>query len=174
MHLLLFLLCCDRLAHKNLHQLDCCCLPPTHRHLVEKLNKKSKANNVKPFMVKNHLWVFINAQIENPAFDSQVSLGARHHDQPADSTDMQLLLTAPAAASSAAAAPISEWCLPAITTHGLSWASCNRWLLQLAASCYYVCLWYVCLCSVDCTSYSLTWLPAVLVLLLPPCRPRRR
>lgn len=39
---------------------------------MEKLNKKSKANNVKPFMVKNHLWVFINAQIENPAFDSQV------------------------------------------------------------------------------------------------------
>jgi hypothetical protein len=46
------------------------------RHLVEKLNKKSKANNVKPFMVKNHLWVFINAQIENPAFDSQVRVWA--------------------------------------------------------------------------------------------------
>jgi hypothetical protein len=45
-----------------------------NRHLVEKLNKKSKNNNVKPFMVKNHLWVFINAQIENPAFDSQVGL----------------------------------------------------------------------------------------------------
>lgn len=41
--------------------------------MVEKLNKKSKSSNVKPFMVKNHLWVFINAQIENPAFDSQVS-----------------------------------------------------------------------------------------------------
>lgn len=49
--------------------------PPTHRHLVEKLNKKSKANNVKPFMVKNHLWVFINTQVENPAFDSQVREG---------------------------------------------------------------------------------------------------
>jgi DNA gyrase/topoisomerase IV subunit B len=44
----------------------------TRRHLVEKLNKKNKNNNVKPFMVKNHLWVFINTQIENPAFDSQV------------------------------------------------------------------------------------------------------
>jgi hypothetical protein len=44
------------------------------RHLVEKVNKKSKNNNVKPFMVKNHLWVFINTQIENPAFDSQVGL----------------------------------------------------------------------------------------------------
>lgn len=41
---------------------------------MEKLNKKSKNNNVKPFMVKNHLWVFINAQIENPAFDSQVGV----------------------------------------------------------------------------------------------------
>eukprot|EP00775_Hariotina_reticulata_P006914 gene6914-7130_t len=41
------------------------------KHLVEKLNKKNKNNNVKPFMVKNHLWVFINTQIENPAFDSQ-------------------------------------------------------------------------------------------------------
>jgi len=36
------------------------------------VNKKSKNNNVKPFMVKNHLWVFINTNIENPAFDSQV------------------------------------------------------------------------------------------------------
>jgi hypothetical protein len=27
---------------------------------------------VKDFMVKNHLWVFVNCQIENPAFDSQV------------------------------------------------------------------------------------------------------
>jgi DNA topoisomerase-2 len=47
---------------------------------VEKLNKKSKANNVKPFMVKNHLWVFINAQIENPAFDSQVRAAGHHVD----------------------------------------------------------------------------------------------
>lgn len=39
------------------------------------MNKKSKAANVKPFMVKNHLWVFINTQIENPAFDSQVCGG---------------------------------------------------------------------------------------------------
>jgi hypothetical protein len=26
---------------------------------------------VKPFQVKSHLWVFVNALIENPAFDSQ-------------------------------------------------------------------------------------------------------
>lgn len=43
----------------------------SNRFLVERLNKKHKAANVKPFMVKNHLWVFINAAIENPAFDSQ-------------------------------------------------------------------------------------------------------
>lgn len=56
-------------------------LPPTaaavsSRYLVEKLNKKNKNNNVKPFMVKNHLWVFINTQVENPAFDSQVGTHA--------------------------------------------------------------------------------------------------
>lgn len=26
---------------------------------------------MKPFQVKSHLWVFVNALIENPAFDSQ-------------------------------------------------------------------------------------------------------
>ncbi len=35
------------------------------------MNKGKKAN-VKPFMVKNYLSVFINCMIENPAFDSQV------------------------------------------------------------------------------------------------------
>lgn len=43
-----------------------------HRHLAEKINKKNKNANVKAFMVKNHVWLFINCQIENPAFDSQV------------------------------------------------------------------------------------------------------
>eukprot|EP00798_Chlamydomonas_sp_ICE-L_P004493 gene4493-14649_t len=41
------------------------------KSLVEKINKKNKNANVKGFMVKNHLWVFVNANIENPAFDSQ-------------------------------------------------------------------------------------------------------
>lgn len=49
----------------------------THPHhlpraLTEKINKKNKHANVKPFMVKNHLWVFLSCNIENPAFDSQV------------------------------------------------------------------------------------------------------
>lgn len=39
---------------------------------MEKLAKKHKKANVKPAMVKNHLWVFVNSQIENPAFSSQV------------------------------------------------------------------------------------------------------
>jgi hypothetical protein len=60
-------LACAQLQHNTRRQPT-----PRARHLVEKLNKKSKAANVKPFMVKNHLWVFINTQIENPAFDSQV------------------------------------------------------------------------------------------------------
>lgn len=27
--------------------------------------------NVKPFQIKGHLWIFVNALIENPTFDSQ-------------------------------------------------------------------------------------------------------
>ena len=41
------------------------------RSLAEKMNK-GKKTNVKPFMVKNYLSVFIKCMIENPAFDSQV------------------------------------------------------------------------------------------------------
>jgi len=37
----------------------------------EALAKKHKGCGVKPFMVKNYLAVFVNAQIVNPAFDSQ-------------------------------------------------------------------------------------------------------
>ncbi|CAL5226164.1 g8989 [Coccomyxa viridis] len=40
------------------------------KSLAEKMNK-GKKTNVKPFMVKNYLSVFINCMIENPAFDSQ-------------------------------------------------------------------------------------------------------
>lgn len=39
---------------------------------MEQINKKNKSANVKPFQVKNQLMVFVNALIENPAFDSQV------------------------------------------------------------------------------------------------------
>uniref|UniRef100_A0A8C2SD18 DNA topoisomerase 2 n=1 Tax=Capra hircus TaxID=9925 RepID=A0A8C2SD18_CAPHI len=40
--------------------------------LIEVVKKKNKAGvSVKPFQVKNHIWVFINCLIENPTFDSQ-------------------------------------------------------------------------------------------------------
>ena len=39
--------------------------------IQQKLVKKDKNINVKPFQIKAHLWIFVNALIENPAFDSQ-------------------------------------------------------------------------------------------------------
>ncbi|GBG92399.1 hypothetical protein CBR_g55332 [Chara braunii] len=39
--------------------------------LLAVANKKNKQANLKPFQIKCHLWVFVNALIENPAFDSQ-------------------------------------------------------------------------------------------------------
>lgn len=40
--------------------------------LVEHIKKKNKeASTIKPFQVKNHLWIFVNCLIENPSFDSQ-------------------------------------------------------------------------------------------------------
>jgi DNA topoisomerase-2 len=40
--------------------------------LLEKIKKKEKScKNLKAAHVKNHLWIFVNALIENPAFDSQ-------------------------------------------------------------------------------------------------------
>lgn len=40
-------------------------------HIMGIVNKKNKTANVKAHVVKNHLWVFVNALIDNPAFDSQ-------------------------------------------------------------------------------------------------------
>ena len=42
------------------------------KSVADALAKKHRGCGVKPFMVKNYLAVFVNAQIENPAFDSQV------------------------------------------------------------------------------------------------------
>ncbi|TKR76464.1 hypothetical protein L596_017594 [Steinernema carpocapsae] len=41
--------------------------------LIEVVKKKTAKGGfkVKPFQVKNHMWVFVNALIENPTFDSQ-------------------------------------------------------------------------------------------------------
>ena len=40
-------------------------------YLMNFVNKKNKSANIKAHNVKNHLWVFVNALIDNPAFDSQ-------------------------------------------------------------------------------------------------------
>lgn len=45
------------------YQLYLCCY---HFHLTP-----ISAAPVKPFQVKNHLWIFVNCAIENPSFDSQ-------------------------------------------------------------------------------------------------------
>uniref|UniRef100_A0A3B3ZKF9 DNA topoisomerase 2 n=1 Tax=Periophthalmus magnuspinnatus TaxID=409849 RepID=A0A3B3ZKF9_9GOBI len=40
--------------------------------LIDVVKKKNKAGvAVKPFQVKNHIWLFVNCLIENPTFDSQ-------------------------------------------------------------------------------------------------------
>ncbi|XP_030493385.2 DNA topoisomerase 2 isoform X1 [Cannabis sativa] len=40
-------------------------------HVMTVVNKKNKNANLKAHNVKNYLWVFVNALIDNPAFDSQ-------------------------------------------------------------------------------------------------------
>lgn len=40
-------------------------------HVMSIVNKKNKNANLRPHNVKNHLWVFVNCLIDNPAFDSQ-------------------------------------------------------------------------------------------------------
>ncbi|KAF8097776.1 hypothetical protein N665_0281s0039 [Sinapis alba] len=49
-------------------------------YIVGIVNKKNKHANVKAHNVKNHLWVFVNSLIDNPAFDSQTkeTLTLRH------------------------------------------------------------------------------------------------
>ncbi|KAF7282810.1 hypothetical protein GWI33_001951 [Rhynchophorus ferrugineus] len=42
------------------------------KQLLEVLKKKNKGGTtIKPFQVKNHMWVFVNCLIVNPTFDSQ-------------------------------------------------------------------------------------------------------
>lgn len=64
--------------------------------IVEKLMAAVKRRNkggieVKPFQIKNHLWVFINCLIENPTFDSQtkenMTLRAKAFGSTCDFTD---------------------------------------------------------------------------------------
>ena len=41
------------------------------KNLITAISKKNKAAAVKPAQIKNHMWIFVNALIENPTFDSQ-------------------------------------------------------------------------------------------------------
>jgi len=42
------------------------------KNLIETLKKKNKSGiTIKPFQIKNHMWIFVNALIVNPTFDSQ-------------------------------------------------------------------------------------------------------
>ncbi|KAL0871693.1 hypothetical protein ABMA27_004209 [Loxostege sticticalis] len=42
------------------------------KNVLEVLKKKNKGGvNIKPFQVKNHMWIFVNCLIVNPTFDSQ-------------------------------------------------------------------------------------------------------
>ncbi|KAF9569788.1 type II DNA topoisomerase [Agrocybe pediades] len=41
------------------------------KNLIAAISKKNKAATVKPAQIKNHMWIFINALIVNPTFDSQ-------------------------------------------------------------------------------------------------------
>lgn len=55
------------------------------RGLIDLMGKNKdhkKLKNLKPFMVKNYLSVFVNCMIENPAFDSQVSSPVERNGKP--------------------------------------------------------------------------------------------
>ncbi|XP_070497266.1 DNA topoisomerase 2 isoform X1 [Chironomus tepperi] len=42
------------------------------KQVMETIKKKNKGGvNIKPFQVKNHMWIFINCLVVNPTFDSQ-------------------------------------------------------------------------------------------------------
>jgi DNA topoisomerase II len=41
------------------------------KNLITAITKKNKAATVKATQIKNHMWIFVNALIENPTFDSQ-------------------------------------------------------------------------------------------------------
>lgn len=41
------------------------------KSLITTISKKNKAATVKPAQIKNHMWIFVNALVENPTFDSQ-------------------------------------------------------------------------------------------------------
>lgn len=62
------------------------------KKLIETLNKRNKGGiPIKPFQVKNHMWMFVNCLIVNPTFDSQtkenMTLQAKSFGSKCDFTD---------------------------------------------------------------------------------------
>lgn len=59
--------------------------------LMDLVKKKNKAAPIKPFQIKNYLWVFVNCLVENPAFDSQtkenMTLGVKKFGSKCDLSD---------------------------------------------------------------------------------------
>jgi DNA topoisomerase-2 len=45
--------------------------PQMAKGLITAIQKKNKAATVKPIQIKNDMWIFVNALIENPTFDSE-------------------------------------------------------------------------------------------------------
>jgi len=42
------------------------------KSIIDNIKKKNKTGiNIKPFQIKNHIWIFVNCLIVNPTFDSQ-------------------------------------------------------------------------------------------------------
>ena len=41
------------------------------KSLIANITKKNKGAAIKPAQIRNHMWIFVNALIENPTFDSQ-------------------------------------------------------------------------------------------------------
>ena len=44
---------------------------PNCEELITAILKKNKAAAIKPPKINEHMWIFVNALIENPTFDSQ-------------------------------------------------------------------------------------------------------
>lgn len=42
------------------------------KHLTAAVSKKNKAATLKPAQIRSHMWIFVNALIENPKFDGQM------------------------------------------------------------------------------------------------------
>lgn len=52
-----------------------CVTEQIENYVVEKVHQMKKdVNNIQPHAVKNHLWIFVKALIDNPSFSSQTKM----------------------------------------------------------------------------------------------------